>query len=79
LFAGCVAIFLWSLTAGFGDYIIWRHASLAITNRFLPILGIALGFTILFGVGLPRGFRILALIVALVSVIGGMLAPALAE
>lgn len=51
----------------------------AITNGFLAFLGMALASTCIIGTGLRRGFRLLALIVALLSVLGGMLMPELAE
>ena len=78
LFAGCIAIFLWYLTGSFDHSRIWHCACPAITNGFLSLLGVALSLTCHFGVGLHRGFRILALMVALLSVLIGLTLPGLA-
>ena len=67
LFVGCVVT--WYFIGG----------PPAIKHGFLPLLGLALALTCETDTGLHKGFRILALIVALVSVIGGMLLPELAE
>jgi len=79
LFAANFIIFLWAFVEGFEHDRVWRDAGPAIANRLLPLMGVALGLTCSLGTGLHRGFRILALIVAFLSIVGGMLAPALAE
>ena len=79
LFVACVVILAWALGEGYGHNRVWHYAGPAITNRLLPFLGAALGLTCLVGKGLQRGFRVFALIVALLAVVGGILAPSLAE
>ena len=79
LFIGCVSILAWSFTEGFDHSRIWHYASPAITNGLLPVMGCFLAVTCASGKGLPKAFRIAALIVAVASVFGGLLAPQLAE
>lgn len=79
LFISCVVVLLWAFGEGFEQNRFWRDVGPAITKVLLPLLGVSLGLTCLFGTGLQRGFRILALVVSFLSLVGGLLAPALAE
>src|SRR5882724_11297701 len=72
LFIACAVILLWAFAEGFGHNRVWHYAGPAITNQLLPLLGMALGLTCLLGQGLQKGFRILALILAFLSVVGGV-------
>ena len=79
LFVACVVIFLWAFAEGLGHDSVWRYAGPAVAHGLLPVLGMALGLTCLLGTGLHRGFRMLALTVAFLSVLGPLLAPVVAE
>src|SRR5438876_226683 len=73
LFASPVAIF------GGGDRV-WYYAGAFIGGELLPLSGVCLGLTCLYGSGLDKTFRRIALVVAGLSVVyGPMWIPALAE
>ncbi len=79
LFIACIVVIaaLWFGALDGGH--VWRHWGAPVARVGLPSLGIALGVSCIFGTGLPRGFRVTALIVAALSTFcGWMLAPALA-
>jgi hypothetical protein len=78
LFIGCLAIFTWSFVQGFGHGGVWRYAGPYITNRLLPVLGVALLLICSLGKGLRKEFRVVALITAALCVLGGLV-PQLAE
>jgi len=80
LFAACMLVIgaLWF--GGLGGGRQWRYWGGPVALVLLPLLGVALGLSCIFAKGLPRGFRITALVVAaLATFCGWMLAPALAE
>jgi hypothetical protein len=68
-----------SFAAGFDSSSVWRYAGPSIGCGLLPALGVALALTCSLGKGLPESFRDFAIFVAFISLLGGMLAPALAE
>jgi hypothetical protein len=61
----------------FGGDVDWRYIGPSIAGILLPLLGIVLA-AVSCGPGLSRSFRRVGLIVAALSVLGMLLAPALA-
>src|SRR5437868_2023660 len=79
LFLACLAVILALWLGGMGGGREWRYWGGPVACVGLPSLGVALGVSCIFGTELPRGFRIIALIIAALSTFcGWMLAPALA-
>jgi len=81
LFAGCLTVWLVVLWGGLGftHNRVWHFAAPSI-GGLLFSLGVALGLVCLLGTGLGKGFRKLAVIVAVLSVLLAFLSlPALAE
>ena len=79
LFAACILVIVALLSGGFSGGREWHYWGTPIASVLLPLLGVALGLSCLCGTGLSRSFRILALTVAVLSLFGSMLGPALAE
>lgn len=69
---------MFAICESFGGDRDWRYIGPSIAGILLPLMGMALG-VVSFGPGLSRDFRRLALIIAAVSVLGILLAPALAD
>jgi hypothetical protein len=82
LLGGCAIVWLvvlWCLSGSI-DHRIWRYAGPSIGGVLLPSLELSLGFVCLVGRGaLSKRFLKAALIAAVVSVLGFLLSPALAE
>jgi len=78
LFGCSFSLLTFAIREGIGDRVVWRYAGPSIARVLLPLTGIALGLASL-GPGLSRGFRIAGLGLAAISVLGGMLSPALVE
>jgi len=80
LLATCILVIMALLAGGFSGGREWRYWGTPIASVLLPLLGLSLGLSCLCGTGLSRGFRILALIIAVLSVLfGPMLGPGYAE
>ena len=78
LFA-CILLLVSAFGEGFSQDRIWRYAGVSICGVLLPCLGFSLVLILGYGTGLSRGFRNFALVVAILSLLGFLLAPALAE
>jgi hypothetical protein len=74
----CFSLLMIAIGEGFKGGVVWRYAAPSIAGILLPLTGTALGLVSL-GPGLSRGFRIVALTLAAITIAGGMLSPALAE
>jgi len=68
----CFSLLIFVMGEGFAGTVVWRYAGPSIAGALLPLTGTGLGLVSL-GPGLSRGFRILALILAAASVLGGIL------
>ena len=82
LVAGCFTVWLVVLWGGLGftHNRAWHYAAPSIGGVLLPSLAVALGLVCLLGTGLDKGFRKFALVVAVLSVLLGLMSlPALAE
>lgn len=82
LVASCFTVWLVVLWGGLGftHNRVWHDAAPAIGGVLLPSLGVSLGLICLLGSGLDRGFRKFALVVAVLSVLLGIISlPVLAE
>jgi hypothetical protein len=82
LFGGCVIVWLavlWCLS-GLADHRIWRYAGPSIAGLLLPSLGLSLGLICLINrTALSKGFLKIAMIAAVVSMLGFLLSSELAE
>jgi hypothetical protein len=79
LFGCCFSLLMFAISEGIAGGRIWRYAGPSIAGHLIPLTGTAFGLVSL-GPGLSPGFRIAALTLVAVSVVGGiLLSPALAE
>src|SRR5690349_22786593 len=78
LFGCCFSLLMFAICESFGGDRDWRYTGPSIAGILLPLLGIVLA-AVSCGPGLSRSFRRVGLIVAALSVLGMLLAPALAE
>jgi hypothetical protein len=82
LLFGCVVLWFFVLTqgGGFASGRAWREAATPVCRGLMPVLGVALGLSCLYGDGLDNRFRRMAGLAAGLSILlAPMLAPALAH